>query len=143
MPPITGTRGRKSRQGRGFSASFQNHENVLTFTQSRLESKAFLTGFARQLGDQQPDRPEVHLAGFTKSTLYQLGAKQLGDHMTSLKTWYRMWREDCPEVKTPATQRFAKCGTCTSLKTKIESCRIHAEQTRLIQELFDHYASVR
>jgi hypothetical protein len=121
----------------------QISKKVLTFTQTRLDAKAFLETFAKKLGDQQPDRAEVHLAGFTKTTLYQLGAKTLGDHISSLGTWYRLWRQECSEIKTPATQRFAKCGTCTRLKTQIEGCRVHAEQQRLIQELFDHYASVR
>jgi len=72
-----------------------------------------------------------------------MGIQQLHHHMASLSTWYRLWREELSDIKTPTDQRFTKCATCTAFKTHIEQCRNHAYSKVLLARLILHYEAVK
>ena len=52
----------------------------------------------------------------------------LAESSVELKTFYRIWQEEFPEVRIPAAQRLGKCEICSSCHERILSERDKLER---------------
>ena len=84
--------------------------------------KAWITRYADEYGQKQPDCPDVHLSdGLTLEELWDEYNESLSDadsrKKCSLSYWYKIFEEEFKKwLKIPNVNRFSQCDVCASIK---------------------------
>ena len=98
-----GTRKIPNRQSQKGSVSSKTMNAVL-----------WLREYSKKFGDRMPDTGKVHLPMcLTKRSLYFSMKEELTDsdlEYPSLKTFYRIWRENFPNLKLPKVNNVILCN---------------------------------
>jgi hypothetical protein len=67
----------------------------------------------------------------------------LAESSVELKTFYRIWQEEFPEVRISAAQRLGKCEICSSCHERILSERDKLEREKIKEERRVHLKNVK
>lgn len=104
-----------------------------------MMAMAWLKNYANVCGDQMPDSPKIHLPSCsTKASVYKLMKEEIEEadgEICSETHFKRAWREELSYITIPQVNRFARCDTCSKLKSQLEACsnkkeRCHLQQAR-------------
>ena len=113
----------------------------------------FLRQIAETQGDHMPDRVETHLTYRRPQQVYEIlkdswmqwaPPGQTTERIVSFSYFVRVWKSECPHIKTRKTHRFSLCDLCETLKDAIEKCGTNMIASKPHRDmLMSHYTSIR
>ncbi|CAG2253456.1 unnamed protein product [Mytilus edulis] len=106
-------------------------------SQKLLGAHQFLTEYAKQFGEDQPDSSDVHLPScVTKASVYedyQLQCQTNSKPYIKISRFYEMWISEFQHVKLRKFQTFTQCIECTNFKTALLKKPSKEEKKKIIE----------
>lgn len=99
----------------------------------------FLRNLAEELGDVMPHRNYTNIPETTRLQTFQRfieyvlkNQQQLNRNIPTKSYFYKVWKSDCPDIRTRRHHGFAVCSRCEMLRSDLKANQGNTERTNAI-----------
>ena len=105
--------------------------------------------YAERFGSPMPNSNTTELPVGTKRQVYLRfrvhveGLQDIQKQACTESWFYRVWKQECPNITVPKRCKFSKCDACAEFKALLTDCRSNFEQRKAVVVEFDKHLTAQ